>query len=352
MSTTRTVSHEGDYELEWQRILMKQKEDFDKKYAKGGGSVSSLPQWERIRTLGTGAFGRVILVKNKLSEEFAAMKIMEKARVVKLKQVEHTLSEKRILGAVDFPNLIYMIAHFKDNSNLYFVLQYVAGGEMFSYLRREARLTEDESRFHAVQVILALEYLQKMDVAYRDLKPENMLICSNGFLKLTDFGFAKRVRGRMWTLCGTPEYIAPEILLSKGYNKSVDWWALGVLIYEMTAGHPPFFSDTTIKTYEKIVIGDVKFPTHFSLELKDLVRSFLQVNLSKRLGNLRGGAMDIRSHKWFHGINWIDMYHQKGTPPYVPPTDGPGDASLFDEYNEEPIVYSTVNKYEKEFEAF
>jgi len=352
MSSSKSDKNEDYNELEWQRILHKSKEEFDKKYAKMGGPVSSLPQWERIRTLGTGAFGRVILVKSKNNGEYAAIKIMEKAKVVKLQQVEHTLSEKRILGAVDFPNIIYMIAHFKDNSNLYLVLQFVNGGEMFSYLRRVARLSEEESRFHAAQVVLALEYLQKMDVAFRDLKPENMLICSNGFIKLTDFGFAKRVRGRMWTLCGTPEYIAPEILLSKGYNKSIDWWALGVLIYEMTAGHPPFFSESTIKTYEKIVIGDVKFPAHFTSELKDLVRSFLQVNLSKRLGNLRGGALEIRSHKWFQGINWLDVFHQRGTPPFIPPTKGPGDASQFDDYQEEPIVYSTVNKFDKEFEAF
>lgn len=352
LGAKKAEKNEDYNEMEWQRVLQKKKEEFDKKYAKMGGVVSSLPQWERVRTLGTGAFGRVILVRSNENGEYAAIKIMEKAKVVKLQQVEHTLSEKRILGAVDFPNLIYMLAHFKDNSNLYFVLQFVCGGEMFSYLRREARLTEDESRFHAAQVVLALEYLQKMDVAYRDLKPENMLICSSGYIKLTDFGFAKRVRGRMWTLCGTPEYIAPEILLSKGYNKSVDWWALGVLIYEMTAGHPPFFSESTIKTYEKIVIGDVKFPTHFTTELKDLVRGFLQVNLSRRLGNLRGGAVDVRAHKWFQGVEWLEMYHQHVNPPYTPPFKGPGDASNYEHYTEEPIVYSTVNKYEKEFEQF
>jgi len=339
-------------ELEWQRILQKKKEDFDKKYAKAEGETSSLSRWERIRTLGTGAFGRVILVKSHDNGDYAAIKIMEKAKVVKLQQVEHTLNEKRILGAVDFPNLIFMVAHFKDNSNLYFVLQFVVGGEMFSYLRREARLAEEESKFHAAQVVLALEYLQKMDVAYRDLKPENMLLTSTGYIKLTDFGFAKRVRGRMWTLCGTPEYIAPEILLSKGYNKSVDWWALGVLIYEMTAGHPPFFSESTIKTYEKIVIGDVKFPSHFTPELRDLVRSFLQVNLSKRLGNLRGGATEVRNHKWFQGVEWLQLYQQSVPAPFTPTNKGPGDASNFEEYNEEPIVYSTVNKFEKEFEQF
>ena len=202
--------------------------------------------------------------------------------------------------------------------------------------------------------MLAIEYLHKLGLVYRDLKPENILIDCNGFVKITDFGFCKPLKDRTYTLCGTPEYIAPEIVQSKGYGQSVDWWSFGILIYEFASGYSPFScgNPNHMEMMERIVAGKYKVPSGFSNDLKSLVQNLLQSDLSKRFGNLKNGVEDIKSHVWFKPINWDAIYSQKAQPPFVPKVSGPGDFSQFDKYDEIKLSVSNIDKYEKEFADF
>ena len=173
------------------------------------------------------------------------------------------------------------------------------------------------------------EYLHSKNIIYRDLKPENILISRDGYLKLTDFGFAKICEGRTYTLCGTPEYLAPEILLNKGHGKPVDWWTLGILLYEMIAGVDPFNDDDPMLVYQKILKGKVKFPSSFDSNAKSLVKHLLVQDLSKRYGNLKNGADDIKNHRFFKNMNWNDLINKKITAPYRPQVSANNDVSAF-----------------------
>jgi protein kinase A len=217
------------------------------------------------------------------------------------------------------------------------------------------KFKEETSRFYASQVVLAIEYIHKMDLIYRDLKPENILIDRNGYIKITDFGFCKLIKDRTYTLCGTPEYLAPEIINNKGYGRSVDWWSLGVLLYEFIAGYSPFGTshDDHLKMMERICARKYKCPSYFSKEVKDLISNLIQSDLSRRFGNLKNGVNDIKNHAWFKSINWLSIYFQKSTPPFIPKlSDDPADISQFEVFEDIELKVSVNNKYEELFAEF
>ncbi|KAL2271695.1 hypothetical protein VTJ83DRAFT_1066 [Remersonia thermophila] len=301
----------------------------------------SLADFQILRTLGTGSFGRVHLVQSQHNHRFYAIKVLKKAQVVKMKQVEHTNDERRMLGEVKHPFLITLWGTFQDSKNLYMVMDFVEGGELFSLLRRSGRFPNPVAKFYAAEVTLALEYLHSRNIIYRDLKPENLLLDRHGHLKITDFGFAKRVPDKTWTLCGTPDYLAPEVVSNKGYNKSVDWWSLGILIYEMLCGYTPFWdSGSPMKIYENILRGKVKYPSYINPDAQNLLERLITADLTKRLGNLYGGSQDVKNHPWFAEVTWDRLARKDIDAPYSPPIRaGTGDASQFDRYPEETEQY-------------
>lgn len=286
-----------------------------------------LDSFDVVDILGTGTFGKVLLVKLKkadpaLPRSYFAVKVLHKGDVIRLRQVEHTLSEKQVLSHVSHPFLINLFSAFQDKRNCYMVMDYVPGGEIFSHLRKAGRFTADVARFYIANVILAIEYLHERDIVYRDLKPENILLGANGYVKLADFGFAKQVPDRTWTLCGTPEYLAPEIIQSQGHGKAVDYWSLGILLFEMLAGYPPFYSSSPIGVYERILQGidSVVFPPCIDRRAQHLIRNLLQPDLSQRLGNLSRGMTDLKQHPWFTGVAWPAVARCAVPPPFVPQT--------------------------------
>ena len=342
-----------EYYKQWSEILLKKKRVHERMVKFSIQPSAKLDDFELKKTIGTGSFGRVVLARQKLTGEFYALKILSKKNVIKTKQVEHTINEKKILNAVDFPFLTSLVYSFKDNANLYLVMEFVAGGEMFAHLSKiKNGFNQKISRFFCAQVILAVEYLHSLNSVHRDLKPENTLIGQDGYIKISDFGFAKRIVDRAYTLCGTPEYIAPEILSNRGYGKSVDWWAVGVLTYEMSVGVPPFQADDPTKIYEKILSGKFYLPDSLSDEAKDFMRALITKDLTKRIGCLREGVKDIKTHRWFKNVDWIQIYLKKEIPPYKPLFKKPNDTSNFENFKEEEIQTSDKNLYETEFLDF
>uniref|UniRef100_A0A671LCP8 cGMP-dependent protein kinase n=1 Tax=Sinocyclocheilus anshuiensis TaxID=1608454 RepID=A0A671LCP8_9TELE len=266
---------------------------------------------EVIATLGVGGFGRVELVKAKNENETFALKCIKKRHIVDNRQEEHIYSERRILLETNSPFIVKMYRTFKDNKYVYMLLEACLGGEIWSLLRDRGSFDEYTAKFCVGCVTEAFDYLHNNGIIYRDLKPENLMLDTDGYVKLVDFGFAKKLKcgQKTWTFCGTPEYVAPEIILNKGHGLSVDFWSLGILIFELLTGSPPFTGSDQMIIYTFILKGIEKmdFPKKITKRPGDLIRKLCRQNPSERLGNLKNGITDIKKHRWFTGFSWSGM---------------------------------------------
>jgi len=258
------------------------------------------------------------------------MKVLDKKHILDHNEVEHTLSEKNILSKVNSPFLVNLRYSFQTAEKLYFVLDYINGGELFYHLQREKKFNEERVRFYAAEILLALECLHDHSIIYRDLKPENILLSNTGHIVLTDFGLCKegikQETDTTGTFCGTPEYLAPEVLKGKGYGKAVDWWSYGSLIYEMLNGLPPFYSQDVQEMYRKIMVDKLKFPGHMTEDSKNLIEQLLQRDVDKRLKE----PAKIKSHPFFKGLDFEKLSRREIKPPFVPDVKGENDLSQID----------------------
>ncbi|CAH8841733.1 unnamed protein product [Trichobilharzia szidati] len=261
------------------------------------------------------------------------MKVLKKARLVcNEKDKAHTVSERNILEILQHPFLVKLHYAFQNHSNLYIVLEYCHGGELFNYLEREGALLENAACFYASEIVLAIGHLHSLGIIYRDLKSENVLLDRQGHVKLTDFGLSKEGVCTTNTFCGTIEYMAPEIIRCEGHGKAVDWWSLGTLIFDMLSGAPPFSQEESREaTTHKILTAPLRFPPSFSSEVISLIRGLLRRDPNERLGS-KEDVEEIKRHKFFkrHEINWSDVYHRRLKPPFRPKLTAENDVSMFD----------------------
>lgn len=308
-----------------------------------------LSDYEMGDTIGTGSFGRVKIAKNKKNGKFVAIKIMKKVEILKSKQADHISNEIKILAMIKHPFVVHFDGFTQDEKYLFIALELINGGELFTYLRGVGHFSIDQARFYIAQIIDIFDYLHSLNIIYRDLKPENILIDTSGYLKLTDFGFAKKIDGRTYTLCGTPEYLAPEIILNKGHGKPVDWWTTGILLYEMIAGIDPFSDDDPMMVYQKILKGKVKFPSGFDPNAKSIIKHLLDSDLTKRYGELKNGVKDITEHRFFKKFEWKKLEKKELPAPYCPKVKGQNDISNFSAYPDSDNTPPSIKKEEDPF---
>ncbi|KAL1535685.1 non-specific serine/threonine protein kinase [Salvia divinorum] len=362
---------------EEQNNLLKHLEKKETEYMRLQRHKMGADDFEPLTMIGKGAFGEVRLCREKSTGHVYAMKKLKKSEMLRRGQVEHVKAERNLLAEVDSNCIVKLYCSFQDEEYLYLIMEYLPGGDMMTLLMRKDILTEDETRFYVGETVLAIESIHKHNYVHRDIKPDNLLLDRHGHMKLSDFGLCKPLdcsniqekdftirnnysgslqsdgrpaapkrtqqeqlqhwqrnrRMLAYSTVGTPDYIAPEVLLKKGYGMECDWWSLGAIMYEMLVGYPPFYSDEPMSTCRKIVNWrtHLKFPEEakISPEAKDLICKLL-CNVEKRLGTR--GADEIKAHRWFKGIEWDKLYEMKAA--FIPEVNGELDTQNFEKFDE------------------
>ncbi|KAL5008941.1 hypothetical protein ScPMuIL_014522 [Solemya velum] len=294
----------------------------------------TLEDFQFLKVLGKGTFGKVILCKEKSTNHLYAIKILKKQVIIAKDEVAHTLTENRVLQTTKHPFLTQLKYSFQTTDRLCFIMEYVNGGELFFHLSRERVFTEERTRFYGAEIISALGYLHENNIVYRDLKLENLLLDKDGHIKIADFGLCKEEMffgASTKTFCGTPEYLAPEVLEDNDYGRAVDWWGTGVVMYEMMCGRLPFYNQNHDVLFELILVQSVKFPRTLSEDAKTLLGGLLIKNPKERLGGSEEDVKEITVHPFFKSINWQDLMERKIIPPYKPQVTSETDTRYFDD---------------------
>lgn len=317
-------------------------------YSGWGGDTKVGPDdFDLVKVIGRGSFGKVMLVRKKGARDRKtyAMKVLRKEAIVQRNQVEHTRAEGEILRSIDHPFLMRLHHAFQTVTKLYFIMDYLVGGELFFHLKNERRFNERRARLYTAEIALGLGHLHEKNIIYRDLKPENILLDREGHLRLTDFGLSKRYEPgkQAQTFCGTPEYLAPEVVMGVGHSKEVDWWSLGILLYEMLVGLPPFYSENVNVMYELIQKAQLRIPSFVSADARTLLVKLLKRDPRERCGYGPEDVKQIQTHPFFKSFDWVKCYNRQIQPSFVPKVRGDADTSQFDEeFTSEPVVDSVV----------
>lgn len=294
---------------------------------------AGLHYFNLLKLLGEGAFGKVLLVQNRMNKKYYAMKVISKSLLKKKNNVEYMKSERNILIKLNFPFLIKMHFSFQTQRKLFLVFDFLCGGEFFYLIKKNGVINEKNVQFYLAEIILTINYLHSNKIIHRDIKPENILLQANGHICLTDFGLAKDITNEKnfmtKTLCGTNEYMAPEMITRTGYSYSVDWWSLGVLTYEMLTGKVPFFvtggSNTKEKEKElekKIMYDKLILPNYLNQKTMSLLKGLLEKDPSKRLGCSKGnmftigGISALKQHPFFENLDWYELLNLRIDPPF------------------------------------